>query len=298
MLKYNSHMMMVNVGGGKGARGGIGSYGGGGMPGMFYSIRNNRAALTYPGTGTYLPKGTTFQLVSELASMRDEPVDIYVTVDYEWLPGKPPGYMNILAIPQDASGGNPRPPAGKSTFVFTSRPTKLTVEGKVLSQYGFAALYKFTLAVILTRSSHLHDGGIHTEIFINGKMVCDSKTEYGTDPTYIQTGKNAGLDNSALGTPKQIAAKGTLRAITHISNFGECPGTTAIHKGDQIVTKAYYNYTERPTLLNLRGMPSKFLLAYEFLKIVANALNSGVDGDFDDVPSCANAKATSLLYLY
>jgi hypothetical protein len=127
-------MMMVNVGGHNfgSALGG----GGGGMPGMFFSVGNNRAALVHPGAGTYLPKGTTFMLTSELASMNDDPTDIYITMDYEWLPGKLPGYMNILAISQDSSRGKVSPPAGKSSFMLTSRPMKLLQEGKVLSQYG------------------------------------------------------------------------------------------------------------------------------------------------------------------
>jgi hypothetical protein len=130
-------MMMVNVGGRSNYRNTFGN-GGGGMPGMFFSVGNNRSPLVYPGTGTYLPKGTTFMLSSELASMNDDPTDIYITVDYEWLPGKPAGYSNILAISQDASRGKPSPPAGKSSFVLTSRPITLSQGGKVLSQYGQA----------------------------------------------------------------------------------------------------------------------------------------------------------------
>jgi hypothetical protein len=109
--------------------------------------------------------------------------------------------------------------------------------------------------------SHLHDGGIHTEVFVNGKLVCDSICGYGTDPAYIQTGDKAGLKNSALGIPAQIAAKGTLNNIVHISKFNACPGGIVLNKGDMLVTKAYYNYTERPTLLNLKGKPSKFSMS-------------------------------------
>jgi hypothetical protein len=109
--------------------------------------------------------------------------------------------------------------------------------------------------------SHLHDGGIHTEIYVNGKLVCDSICTYGSDPTYIQTGNKAGLKNSALGTPAQIAAKGTLRSVVHISEFKECPGGMVLNKGDKLVTKAFYNYTERPTLLNLKGHPSKLSIS-------------------------------------
>jgi hypothetical protein len=109
--------------------------------------------------------------------------------------------------------------------------------------------------------SHLHDGGIHTEIYVNGKLACDSICGYGSDPTYIQTGNKSGLKNSALGSPARIAAKGTLKDIVHISEFKACPGGRVLNKGDKLVTKAYYNYTERPTLLNLKGQPSKFSIS-------------------------------------
>jgi hypothetical protein len=112
--------------------------------------------------------------------------------------------------------------------------------------------------------SHLHDGGIRTEIYVNGKLMCDSKCEYGTDPTYVQRGDKAGLQNSALGTPAQVAAQGTLKEILHISKFNSCTGGMVLNKGDELLTKAYYNYTERPTLLNLKGQPSKFSPSLNF----------------------------------
>ena len=124
-------MMMVNIGGvGGSAFGGTG----GGMPGMFYSIGNDRSAVSYPGTGVYLPKGTSFILSNELAQLNDVDTDVYITVDYEWLSAKPAGYKNVLAISQDASNGQPHPPAGQSSFVLTSRPMTIQRKGKILSQ--------------------------------------------------------------------------------------------------------------------------------------------------------------------
>jgi hypothetical protein len=133
LIRCYLKMMMVNIGGASGsAFGGTG----GGMPGMFYSIGNDRSAVSYPGTGVYLPKGTTFLLSNELAQLNDIDVNVYISVDYEWLPGKPAGYKNVLAISQDASNGQSHPPAGQSSFILTSRSMTIQKPGKILSQYG------------------------------------------------------------------------------------------------------------------------------------------------------------------
>jgi hypothetical protein len=107
-----------------------------GCPALFYSIGNDRITVSYPCMGAHLPKSTSFLLFNGLAQLNDVDTDVYISVEYVWLPGSPAGYKNVLAISQDTTNGKSHPPKGQSFFVLTARPMAIQRLGKILSQHA------------------------------------------------------------------------------------------------------------------------------------------------------------------
>jgi hypothetical protein len=87
---------------------------------------------------------------------------------------------------------------------------------------------------------HVHDGGIHTEIMINGNIVCDSIA-------YYQDMKIPANQVTTTGTGTHGHKKRDGAGTSHITAFGECLEVGKIKKGDAITTKVYYDFNQRPS---------------------------------------------------
>jgi hypothetical protein len=74
--------------------------------------------------------------------------------------------------------------------------------------------------------------------------------------SYLNTAqtKHTPREDAVLDS-KIVLSAGTSKKIQHIGTSEICPGTLEVKKEDQIFTKAYYNYTECPTLLSPKGLP-------------------------------------------
>ena len=92
---------------------------------------------------------------------------------------------------------------------------------------------------------------MHTEIWINGKIACDSLPNYGSDPTYIQKDPSAGLAN--------MQAMGKMDIMEHIGSFGTCFNAGKIEKDAPVFIKSFYNYTKIPGMVNLVGKPQDIM---------------------------------------
>jgi hypothetical protein len=96
-------------------------------------------------------------------------------------------------------------------------------------------------ARILTMYGHVHDGGLHTEILLNGKVACDSIAYY--QDMKIPT--NQTTTSAETGDHGHMKRDGGGNA--HIVAFGQCNAVGQIKKGDSITTKVYYNFDKRPS---------------------------------------------------
>jgi hypothetical protein len=193
----------------------------------FYLIGNERLPLTFPKAGVYLSKNASITLSVQLQNLEKEVKEVYIEMDYDYLPGQPEGYTDIIPVPQDALGMGAMLGGIKQTGVWdkTSGPYKTGQDARILMMYG-----------------HVHDGGIHTEIMVNGKVVCDS-TAYYQDmkipldqaTTFAETGQHGHVKRDGGGS-------------SHIVAFGECLAVGQVKKGDVITTKVYYNFNQRPSM--------------------------------------------------
>jgi hypothetical protein len=192
----------------------------------FYLIGNERLPLTFPNAGVYLAKNASITLSVQLQNFEKEPKDVYIDLDYDYLPGQPEGYVDIIPVPQDALGIGGMTGGIKQVGVWerTSSQYKARQDSRVLMMYG-----------------HVHDGGIHTEIMINGKIVCDSLA-------YYQDMKiPANQTTTSVDTAAHSHGKRDTKVVQHIVAFGECIEVGHMKKGDAITTKVYYNFDQRPS---------------------------------------------------
>ena len=192
----------------------------------FYLIGNERLPLTFPKAGVYLSKNASITLSVQLQNLEKEVKEVYIDLDYDYLPGQPEGYADIIPVPQDALGMGAMLGGIKQTGVWerTSGPYRATQDARILMMYG-----------------HVHDGGIHTEIMINGTVVCDS-TAYYQD---MIIPANQTTNSADTGQHSHMKRDGS--GNSHIVAFGECLELGQIKKGDVITTKVYYNFDQRPS---------------------------------------------------
>jgi hypothetical protein len=80
-------------------------------------------------------------------------------------------------------------------------------------------------------------------------VLCDSVAYYSdmTPPT------------TQLDTSHRHSRRDDSPVKVHIKSFGECKEMGAIHKGDKITTKVYYDFTKRPRDTNKDGSPADLM---------------------------------------
>jgi hypothetical protein len=100
-----------------------------------YLIGEERFAVHYPNAGVYVHKNQIATLSAMIQNRSAKPIQVYITMDYEYIPGKPQGYVDIIPVPQDALGASGIP-LGQQRFTMTSSPYTSPHDGKILMMYG------------------------------------------------------------------------------------------------------------------------------------------------------------------
>jgi len=143
----------------------------GGMPGAKFvgSGEDNNNVPVYYTTkddshsgGFHIGPSDTFWMNADLVSLNSGSSQIYLTFDMEYLPGQVGQDASETLLTVEACGGS-------RLRTSTSGPTNST-SGK----YTFTQSGKIVLA-----KGHLHAGGDRMQLFINNKLVCESKAIYG-----------------------------------------------------------------------------------------------------------------------
>ena len=134
---------------------------------------NSYDATRTDEVGYYVASNDNFGMVSELMNMSDEPGDVMVTITYEYIPSPSASFAHVQPLwldigPADGCRGSDMPAHANSTFNYSSTNWVAKSDGRVTFM-----------------GSHLHDGGTHLEIQLNGDTVCNSVADYGQTPAYI-----------------------------------------------------------------------------------------------------------------
>jgi hypothetical protein len=91
-----------------------------------------------------------------------------------------------------------------------------------------------------THGQHVHDGGTHLALLVDGKMICDSIATYGGG-----AGESAvpGMAPPGAGGHGHESSGNAKDHITSMSTcFGDKLGLTQLKKGQKWQLEAYYDY--------------------------------------------------------
>jgi hypothetical protein len=175
-----------------------------------------------------------FHFKIELMNMSMDEKVAYVTVTYDYVPGHPKKFVDIKPVWLDAamctkSNSEVHPPKESGGFTIDAVPWTSTIDGNILGMAG-----------------HLHDGGKHVSIYVDGKKERDSVATYG-------------------GTPGSIASKSVMgsSAKVHISGMSTCTAPEVpvkqIRAGQQWLLTADYDYDAHPGMLDHEGKQSDIM---------------------------------------
>lgn len=179
--------------------------------------------------GYYLNDQDKLSMVLELKNELNVAKQVYFTVTFEYIPGKPAGYKDVKPLWMDAQdcaavSSEIDPPKDKKVFTLESKPWTSPVEGDLLTTVG-----------------HMHDGATHLEVQVNGKTVCDSVAKYGGNKDYQPT-----PESLKLGAAD----------IPHISSYGSCSRFGKVNRGDKVSLKAHYDFEKYKPGLGSSGVPT------------------------------------------
>jgi hypothetical protein len=176
-------------------------------------------------------KGERTAMIVDLMNMNNEPKVVYMTITYDYINGEhskhfepvKPVWLDVAQC--GTSELFPKSQTGAFDYEYIWRP-------------------KFT-ADILGAGGHLHDGGTHLTLSVDGKLVCDSVAKYGA-------GAGAGH-----GPQKEGQSGHPNSSTEHIVSESVCSGSDfkldKIQKGQVWSMKAYYDYTKHKGMLHDDG---------------------------------------------
>jgi hypothetical protein len=98
---------------------------------------------------------------------------------------------------------------------------------------------------LINASGHLHDGGQHVQVLVEGKPSCKSVATYGGDPAYIQKPSMGGHSHGHGG------------AMKHISSMTICSGDSlhqrSVRLGQKWEIQGYYDYKKDGGMMHSDG---------------------------------------------
>jgi hypothetical protein len=180
-------------------------------------------------------------MVLELKNELNIAKQVYFTVTFEYIPGKPEGFKDVKPLWVDAQdcgavSSEIDPPKDKKVFTLESKPWTSPIDGDLLTTVG-----------------HMHDGATHLELQLNGQTVCDSVAKYGGNKDYAPTPESIKL--GAVDMP-------------HISSYGSCSKFGKVKKGDKIALKAHYDFEKHKAGLGSSGTPTGIMgIALTFIGV-------------------------------
>jgi hypothetical protein len=152
-------------------------------------------------SGAYISKSDTFQFASEIVNYDPVEKEIYLTLDFEWVPSKENELHDIgmgsVGLDCKADAMSFKPPKDKP-ITYTGANWTMTHDGYFVN---------FT--------PHLHDAGMNVKVFLNEEEICESKAVYGA-------GDGA------------VALQGAARTWESIVEYTPCNYMKKFKKGDHI----------------------------------------------------------------
>jgi len=162
-------------------------------------------------TGYYIqPKDKLFY-TAEVVNYKNYEQDVYVSLEYEYVPGGKQNYMDVQmgALNVDGcakSGAEAMAPPRDKPVTFTS-PEWIVVQDGYLTKI----------------IPHMHDGGVASKFYLNGKVICNAKAIY--------AGGNATAEIDG-------------QKWDSITAYEDCDEPVKIRTGDKITLSVDYDLTK------------------------------------------------------
>ena len=199
--------------------------------------------------GYYFGPDDRIMLATEVMNESQLNRTVYLTLEWEYLAGIPDGFDMDVPIWLDVKGDcpgqeGPLDPKGEVFNVTRGSPWSPEFNGD-----------------LFLMTSHVHDGNIHQEVFLDGKMVCDSVANYGESAGYIshegmyghETEHEHGDEGEEEGEPGSEHDHGSDDHITHISSTTSCNNLGKIGPDNKLTLTSFYNMTEHPGMMGHDG---------------------------------------------
>jgi hypothetical protein len=161
--------------------------------------------------------------------MNENMVDntVYMTITYDYIEGHPKGYDNVKPVWLDVKQ------CGTSEVVSPHKDNIFSIGSDWTSDIS---------GEILGAGGHLHDGGSHLTLSLDGKQLCDSKAAYGESKEFVAPSDG----QSAHG------------GIDHISTMSPCNGfidfkDNDMKPGQKWRLEAHYDYNKHKPSMHGNG---------------------------------------------
>jgi len=177
--------------------------------------------------GFYLDDKMTMNLMSEVINYKKVEQDIYVKVDYEYIPNMATREKDYYDVGMGAINVAPCESVNlskccDSAFPKCSDRTKVPPKDKPI-KYTSPPWQVNQAGYLLDVKPHLHDGGVNMTLYLNGENKCTSKAVYG--------GTDGGLEING-------------EKWETITAYTPCEAPIAIKVGDTLTMDAYYDVSK------------------------------------------------------
>jgi hypothetical protein len=222
---------------------------------LFFSTGNERSTIIYNNpnatqqAGYYIQHSDNFLLQSEIINNELEEKEVWIYMDYRYMPGKQPGHQQTKVVWLSAEGtpcgrkidlasltgggeqpklgaGEMYPPNDKS-FTLKSTPWISPWSGNFIA-LGKTLFIHNGVETDISLGGHLHDGGINTAIYQNDKLLCDSKASY------------------AMGDSTGMGGGHSTTAARHLTAMSGCRSSDSVKAGDKFHIVVNYDFEKYP----------------------------------------------------
>jgi hypothetical protein len=203
--------------------------------------------------GYYMNPEDKFAFIVDFMNENKEDKVVYLTMTYDFIEGRPEGFSNFRSIWLDVAQcgtSEVTPPSGKTVFD--------------VSQEWVANLD----ATILGAGGHLHDGGSHLTLDVDGKTVCDSVASYGAANGTVAAMSPGAAMSRAVASVNRLAELENLDSkylsrrdgpadvmkAEHITAMSLCSGKTMgvskVVKGQKWKISGFYDYDKHGGMMS------------------------------------------------
>ena len=219
---------------------------------MFMS-GNEKTISGYASPGSSIKSGyrlapeNDLSLNIQLMNMKDKEQWVWLTLTYEFLPGKHPDFKKGRTVWMDIGQlpGCSRIKANWGSSNLTAQQVPMSTKFSEHSKLWEVA----TDGLLLGTGAHQHDGGTSTLIFHNGKVICDSKAMYSNS----SAGHHGGM--GGMRKRQMMSGSNGNNDIPHIYKQTGCEFKDGypLKKGDTLYLQADYDFELHPGMKNSKG---------------------------------------------